>query len=123
MLSAKILSVGYDRELMRLRELLIRQSLGVEVCAAFDLASALEKAQNEDELDAVLLCYTVPVAHQGVIVEAARARHGNIPALGIYPAMCAEKSAENQVSNDPEELLRALNEALDCGKRALRAAS
>jgi hypothetical protein len=112
MLSSRILSVGYDRELMRLRGLLIRQTLGVEVCAAFDFGSALERARGDEQIDAVLLCYTVPAEHQALIIEAARARHGQVPALSIYPAMCHRRIAGTPVSNNPEQLLEALKGAL-----------
>jgi DNA-binding NtrC family response regulator len=113
MLSSKILSIGYDHELMRLRGLLIRQTLGVEVRMAFDVGSALARARSEDKLDVVLLCYTVPAADQALILAAIEARHGKIPVLSIYPAMCSQGIAGTPVSNDPEDLLEALKEALD----------
>ena len=111
--SPTILSVGYEHQLLRMRSLLLRECLGIEVLEAFNLASALQMARRKEQLSAILLCHAVPLAHQCMIIEAARERHHDIPALSIFPGVCAPDTAGTPVSNDPEQLLAAISNALE----------
>ena len=58
MFSLKILSVGYERELLRLRSLLLRQSLTVEVLEAVELAQALRIVRGKERI-AISLCSVI----------------------------------------------------------------
>lgn len=112
MSSPKILSVGYERELLGLRSLLLRQSLGVEMLEAFDLAVALRIARRKLCIDLVVLCHTVPATHQRMIVEAAHEQHADVQVLSILPGIFLAGTVGTPVSNDPEELLAAVRQAL-----------
>lgn len=111
--SSKVLSVGYERELLQVRSLLLMQSLKLNVVEALDLATALEIARGKEQIDLIVLCHTVPVSHQFLIIEAARRTFIEIPALSIFPGVCDSDSAGTPVSNDPHQLLKAVREALD----------
>jgi len=124
MFSTRILSVGYERELLRVRSLLLRQSLGVQVLEAVDLAAALRIARGKERVDLVVLCHTVTTAHQRMIMGAAREQHGDVQALSILPGMFAAGTVGSPVTNDPEEFVAAVKQALQPGphkrdKRAL----
>jgi hypothetical protein len=112
MLSSKVVSVGYESELLRLRSLLMERCLGLHVLEAIDLQSALRGVQNGERIDAVVLCHTVPCDDQAMIIEAARDHGRNIPTLSIFPGMCDPSAAGTPVSNDPEQLLAALRGAV-----------
>jgi hypothetical protein len=112
MFSARILSVGYERELLRLRSLLLRQSLTVEVLEAVDLAEALRIARGKERIDLVVLCHTVTTAHQRMIMGAAQEEHGDVQVLSILPGIFAADTVGSPVTNDPEEFLSAVKQAL-----------
>jgi len=115
MFSTRILSVGYERELLRVRSLLLRQSLGVQVLEAVDLAAALRIARGKERVDLVVLCHTVTLAHQRMIMGAAREQHGDVQALSILPGMFAAGTVGSPVTNDPEEFVAAVKQALQPG--------
>lgn len=108
----KVLSVGYERELLQLRSLLLRQTLQVDVEEAVDLKSALKSARNVGPVALVLLCHTVPSPHQQLIIEAARARNAQVAILSIFAGMCFSDGRGRPVSNNPQQLLAAVREAL-----------
>ena len=97
---------------MRLRSLLLRQSLGVEVFEVVDLAAALRIARGKERIDLVVLCHTVTTAHQRMIMGAAREQHGDVQVLSILPGIFAAGTVGSPVTNDPEEFLSAVKQAL-----------
>lgn len=112
MFSARILSVGYERELLRVRSLLLRQSLTVEVLEAVDLAEGLRTARGRERIDLVVLCHTVTAVHQRMIMEAAREQHADVQVLSILPGIFAAGTVGIPVTNDPEEFLSVVKQAL-----------
>ena len=96
MFSARILSVGYERELLRLRSLLLKQSLDLEVLEAVDLAEGLRTARGRERIDLVVLCHTVIAAHQRMIMEAAREQHADVQVLSILPGIFAAGTVGSQ---------------------------
>jgi hypothetical protein len=76
-LSAKpqaIMSVGYEPDLLRLRSLLLRRCLSVEVLEAPDLLTAMQIARRERGLYLLVLCHTVPTDDQRLIIDTASRR-------------------------------------------------
>lgn len=113
-----LLTVGYERELLRLRSLLLRRSLEVEVIEAFDFASALQIARGQQRLDLILLCHTVPVTHRRMLIESVRTRCGDVPVLLVFSGWGADGSLGMPVSNDPEQLLATIRHVLSLGDRS-----
>jgi hypothetical protein len=112
MFSTKILSVGYERELLRLRSLLLKQSLDLEVLEAVDLATALRIVRGKERIGLVVLCHTITTAHQRMITEMAREQHRDVQVLSILPGIFAAGTVGSPVTNDPEEFLSAVKQAL-----------
>jgi hypothetical protein len=112
MFSARILSVGYERELLRLRSLLLKQSLDLEVLEAVDLATALRIVHGKNRIDLVVLCHSITTAHQRMIMGAAQEQHGDVQVLSILPGIFAADTVGSPVTNHPEEFLSAVKQAL-----------
>jgi len=110
--STKILSVGYERELLRLRSLLLKQSLDLEVLEAVDLATALRIVRGKERIGLVVLCHTITTAHQRMIMEMAREQHRDVQVLSILPGIFAAGTVGSPVTNDPEEFLSAVKQVL-----------
>jgi hypothetical protein len=110
-LSAKpqaIMSVGYEPDLLRLRSLLLRRCLGVEVLEAPDLLTAMQIARREHGLYLLVLCHTVPTDDQRLIIDTATRRFGHISAFSVFVGLCPGSLPGKPVSCDPDRLVGAV---------------
>jgi DNA-binding response OmpR family regulator len=62
-----IISIGYDTELLSLRNAAF-QGAGHRVVAASDMSTAL-RAAHDDRIDSAVLCYTIPLADRQTIID------------------------------------------------------
>lgn len=117
-----ILSVGYDRKLLELRSLLLRQSLGIDVMEALDLPSALQIARSEQAFDMLLLCHSVPATDQRMLIEAVRGRSSDVSVLSVFPGLVAGGSLGTPVDNNPKHLIAAVSNVLAVRHKGLATA-
>ena len=106
MLPPHILSVGYDRDLMAVRSMVLRQA-GHIVVEAYSLADALNLMRS-DAVDLVLICHTVPASEQDKLINAVREARRLMPVLCITTSDgSAQKECVN-VENSPQALIDAV---------------
>jgi len=107
----RILSVGYDRNLMSSRSLLLRHA-GYLVEEAYSRREAEEIARS-DMIGLVLICHTVPEDEKAAIISAVRKQESLVPIICIadhdYYRLRADDCSV--VSNTPAELLAAVSSA------------
>jgi len=115
----QVLSVGYDRNLMLSRSLLLRNS-GYEVMEAHSRHQALALVRSA-EIDVLLICHTVPENEQRALVSAVRKQRLLIRILCMSESdfLPAPIEGSTIVSNAPAELLAAIHLAAN-GRRAVR---
>ena len=106
-----ILSVGTNPALMSSRTLLLRGA-GYVVKEAHSAEKAIRVVEN-DFLDAMLICHTVPRKDQQVLISAVRGKSLQVPILCLrayvyesVPGTCIA------VDSDPEALLNALRNSV-----------
>lgn len=116
-----VVAVGYERELLRLRCMLLRQCMGLEVLEALDFQSALQVIRNTQSLALLLLCHTVPALQQQMLIQATRDRFGTVPALSIFNGICPVGGPATSVGSDPKELVETIDEVLKGGSNAAMA--
>lgn len=109
----RILSFGYDRNLMASRSMLLRDS-GYVVQEAYSRHQALTLIRS-DLVDILLICHTVPENETRVLVSAVRKQRLLIPILYVQETdySASSKDGCSVVSNTPGELLAAIHSAVD----------
>ena len=108
----QVLSVGYDRNLMLSRSLLLRNS-GYEVTEAYSRHLAMAMVRSEG-FDLLLICHTVSDNEKRALISAVRKQ------LLLIPILCMSESdflpapleGSTMVSNAPVELLAAIDSAV-----------
>jgi DNA-binding response OmpR family regulator len=75
----RILSIGYDRVLMPVRSMLLRQA-GYEVVEAHSAGGALKRIKAGN-FDLLLICHTVGQDEQNSLIEAMRLSWPTVPVL------------------------------------------
>src|SRR5215469_14657649 len=115
----QVLSVGYDRNLMLSRSLLLRNS-GYEVVEAHSRHQALVLVRSE-VIDVVLICHTVPENEQRALISAVRKQRLKMPILCMTESdfLSAPIEGSMVVSNGPAELLAGIHSAVN-GRAAVR---
>jgi len=105
----RILSVGYDRNLMSSRSLLLR-SAGYLVEEAYSRDDAIAIACS-DMIGLVLVCHTVPEDEKAAIISAVRKQESLVPIICIADHDYYQLRADacSVVSNTPAELLAAVS--------------
>lgn len=108
----QILSVGYDRSLMKSRSLLLR-SAGYSVEEAYSRHQALARVRS-DAIDVLLICHTVPDNEKRALISAVRKQRLLIPILYISDNEFRSRDEDGccEVSNAPEVLLAAIDSAV-----------
>src|ERR1041384_822324 len=111
-----ILSMGSDPHLMTVRSLLLKAA-GYVVAEAYDRAAALSRAQC-DSVDALLICHTIGNSDKRWLIANVRAKRRLLPILCLTNGI--HELPDNGcigVENDPEELLSALESAINGSRR------
>ena len=107
-----ILSVGKDRHLMWSRSMILRTA-GYSVDEAYTVEAAI-KLVDQDSIDAMLICHTVPGREQNLLISTVRSQRRLMPILCIK-AYVFETTPKTSIAveNDPDALLNALRQALN----------
>ena len=107
----RILSVGYDRNLMSSRSLLLHHA-GYLVEEAYSRSEAEEIARS-DMIGLVLICHTVPEEEKAAIISTVREQESLVPVICIADRDYYQVRADacHVVANTPAELLAAVNSA------------
>jgi DNA-binding response OmpR family regulator len=107
-----VLSVGYDRELIHVRSLVLR-SAGFVVDEAHNLQGALCLVQL-DSMEVLLLCHTVPRVERGYFIADVREMKPSLPIVCIkaHPHELRVPGCLS-VENDPVALLKCLKLAIE----------
>ena len=110
--SFQVLSVGYDRSLMKSRSLLLR-NVGYVVTEAYSRHQALAQVRA-NSVDVMLICHTVPEAEKRALLSAVRKQRLLVSILCISGSDFLFSSGEGftVVSNAPAELLAAIDAAV-----------
>ena len=112
MLTPVLLSFGYDRTMLANRSIALRNA-GYGVQEVTRWSDAHTRAQS-DLIDAVLICHTVPLNEQGVLISAIRTNRRLMPIFFVncqngYPTTI---EGCTPIVRDSAELLNALHAAL-----------
>lgn len=105
----QVLSVGYDRNLLVSRSLLLRSS-GYTVTEAYSPHQALALVRS-DVIDIMLICHTVTQDERRALVSAVRKQRRLIPILCVSDTdfHLPDGDGCRIVSNSPVELLSAFD--------------
>ena len=101
-----ILSVGYDRHLMSVRSMVLRQ-VGYIVIEAYSLRDALH-LMHSDSVDLVLICHTVPASQQDKLINAIREQRRLMPVLCITACDGSAQRECVNVENSPQAMIDAV---------------
>lgn len=106
---AKILSVSYDPNLLKTREMLLEQ-MSYSVVSAEGFAEAF-KAFRSQQFDLVILCHSIPQADKEAIATEAR-KASKSPILGLLrPNERPAKGTKCHTSTpDPKEFMAKIKE-------------
>lgn|SRR5689334_8074131 len=116
--SLHILSVGYDRFLMRVRSLVLRSS-GYSVEEVYSGEQAVLRAES-DTIDLLLICHTIPERDQKKLIAAVQRRRRLLPILCINNReFTFPLSGCVGVENTPVELLEGVQAAVLVTRRGL----
>ena len=109
-----LLSVGYDRILMRSRSLVLREA-GFQVDEAYNVLGALGLVKA-DSIDVLVLCHTLSKDDRRRLIHGAREARRRLPILCITrQAHDLPEAGCVAVENDPAELVKCLRQELDEG--------
>jgi DNA-binding response OmpR family regulator len=107
----RILSAGYDHQLMQTRSMLLRHA-GFVVDEAYNLKGVLGCVKS-DSIDAVVLCHTIPKNEQRWLITSVR------KVRRLLPIICVRASAYDSgqegclvSTNEPAEFLAAIGKAV-----------
>jgi DNA-binding NarL/FixJ family response regulator len=106
----QVLSLGFDRILMRSRSLLLRGA-GFHVIEVYSCAGALQLARS-DSVDILLICHSVPKTEQRKLTEAVRGERRLMPILCIVPTtFVIPPDGCLPIDNEPALLVDAIEQA------------
>src|SRR5690348_7519737 len=105
-----ILSLGYDRTLIRLRSMVLRQA-GYAVEEAYSIEQALARAKS-DVIDLLLICHTIPASDQLKLINTVQRWRRWLPVVCVTNEefACAVDDCV-AVQNSPVELLEGARSA------------
>lgn len=107
---AHVLSISYDVDLLRTRELLLRR-MGHKVTSAEGFAQASRVCERHNgEFDLVVLGHSIPLDDKREIIEFLRAYSCPVLALLRPNEEPAEHATRSVVADDPGDLLAAIEE-------------
>jgi DNA-binding response OmpR family regulator len=102
-----VLSAGRDRDLLRLRNAVLK-TRDYTVVAAMTTAEVISKF-HEGDFDIVLLCHTIPLEDQKAISNAVRSASPSTPVLAVTHSGEISPYSDLLVENNPEAILRSVH--------------
>lgn len=111
MTAFRIVSAGYDHDLMHTRSMVLRQA-GFVVDEAYSPLGVLGLVKS-DSIDAVLLCHTIPKDEQRWLIVSIRKARLLLPIISIKASVY--DSAQDGcfiATNEPVDLLGVLRRAI-----------
>jgi DNA-binding response OmpR family regulator len=111
MLPPVLLSFGYDKTMLATRSMVLRRA-GYSVEEVTRWSDAYRRAQS-DVVDALLICHTVPLNEQGILVSAVRANRRLLPIFFVSSQYGHPTTIEGctPIGKDSARLLKALHVA------------
>jgi DNA-binding response OmpR family regulator len=109
---AHILSVSYDKSLLKTREMILNSN-GYRVTSALGLDAALAKCHRP--FDAFVLGHSIPHSEKESLIEAFRANSSG-PVIALKKqGESAVRGADVEIAPEPEQLIDTLAQALTGG--------